>query len=89
MSTPGRLPWPEGSVLYEAAPPEAHVEATRQLQPLKARVPRGCLLRRVSLTLPVSTTSTCLPGCLAVCRSVCGLSMAAGHWLRQCSARCS
>ena len=41
-------------MLYEVAPPEAHVEATAQLQPLKARVPRGCLLRRVSLSLPVS-----------------------------------
>lgn len=46
---PFRLPWPEGTVMFLVAPPESHELAEAVLQAAQARVPRGCLLRRVNL----------------------------------------
>jgi hypothetical protein len=57
---PFRLPWPEGTVLFLVAPAEVHERAEALLEQQQkeggadaavARVPRGCLLRRVDLDL--------------------------------------
>lgn len=48
---PFRLPWPEGTVMFCVAPAEVHAAAEAALKPAGARVPRGCLLRRVSAEL--------------------------------------
>lgn len=45
---PFRLPWPSGTVIYMVAPGEVHERAEALLSGVSlARVPRGCLLRRV------------------------------------------
>lgn len=48
---PFRLPWPEGTVLFCVAPAAAHAAAESALKAAGARVPRGCLLRRVPAEL--------------------------------------
>ena len=48
-----RLPWPEGTVIYEAASKEAHLFAHGKLKAAGARVPRGSLLRRVTYEIKV------------------------------------
>ncbi|KAI7840719.1 hypothetical protein COHA_005535 [Chlorella ohadii] len=48
---PFRLPWPEGTVLFCVAPAAAHAAADAALKAAGARVPRGCLLRRVPAEL--------------------------------------
>eukprot|EP00887_Chlorella_sp_A99_P001824 scaffold19.g1824.t1 len=72
---PFRLPWPEGTVIYLAAPGEVHEVAERQLAaaaaaspgaPWLARVPRGCLLRRVA-------ADPSLPGALEAALEAAGL----------------
>ncbi len=50
-SRPFRLPWPPGTLLYVVAPPEVHELAEAVLSQAEARVPRGCLLRRVNADL--------------------------------------
>ena len=42
-----RLPWPEGTVLFDVAPADAHAVAAAALKAAGAHVPRACLLRRV------------------------------------------
>lgn len=44
---PHRLDWPKGTVLFCVAPTEAHKAAEAALQAAGAKVPGGCLLRRV------------------------------------------
>ena len=44
---PFRLPWPSGTVIYMVALGEVHERAEALLADVPARVPRGCLLRRV------------------------------------------
>jgi hypothetical protein len=51
---PFRLPWPEGTLLFIVAPPEVHELAEAVLGAAPggpARVPRGCLMRRVNADL--------------------------------------
>lgn len=48
---PFRLPWPEGTVIFCAAPAAAHAAAEAAFKAQGARVPRGCLLRRVPAEL--------------------------------------
>ena len=48
---PFRLPWPEGTVIYCVAPAAAHQQADAAFKAQQARVPRGCLLRRVPAEL--------------------------------------
>ena len=48
---PFRLPWPEGTLLFCVAPAAAHAAADAALKAAGARVPRGCLLRRVPAEL--------------------------------------
>lgn len=48
---PFRLPWPEGTVLFCVAPAAAHAAADAAFKAAGARVPRGCLLRRVPAEL--------------------------------------
>jgi len=48
-----RLLWPEGTVIFEVAASEAHMHAQKVLKVQQARVPRGCLLRRVPCNLQV------------------------------------
>lgn len=48
---PFRLPWPEGTVIFCAAPTAAHAAAEAAFKAQGARVPRGCLLRRVTAEL--------------------------------------
>ena len=48
---PFRLPWPEGTVIFCVASAEAHRIAEAALKEQQARVPRGCLLRRVPAEL--------------------------------------
>jgi hypothetical protein len=48
---PYRLPWPEGTVIYLVAPADVHRAADAAAKALGARVPRGCLLRRVPAEL--------------------------------------
>lgn len=50
-SRPFRLPWPEGTVLFCVAPAAAHAVADAAYKAAGARVPRGCLLRRVPAEL--------------------------------------
>ena len=42
-----RLPWPEGTVIFDVAPSDAHAVAAAALKAADAHVPRACLLRRV------------------------------------------
>ena len=42
-----RLPWPEGTVIFDVAPADAHAVAAAALKAADAHVPRACLLRRV------------------------------------------
>lgn len=42
-----RLLWPEGTIIYEIAPSEAHTVAYKALKEHKASVSRGSLFRRV------------------------------------------
>lgn len=42
-----RLPWPEGTVIFDVAPAETHAVAAAVLKAADAHVPRACLLRRV------------------------------------------
>ena len=42
-----RLPWPEGTVLFDVAPADAHAVAAGALKAAGAHVPRARLLRRV------------------------------------------
>ncbi|CAL5220268.1 g2249 [Coccomyxa viridis] len=44
---PHRLPWPEGTVIFDVAPADAHAVAAAALKAADAHVPRACLLRRV------------------------------------------
>ena len=48
-----RMPWPEGTVIFEVAAPEVHAAAKAKLDACKARVPRGSLLRRINADLQV------------------------------------
>ncbi|PSC76936.1 S-adenosyl-L-methionine-dependent methyltransferase [Micractinium conductrix] len=48
---PFRLPWPEGTVMFCVAPQAAHAAADAAFKAQGARVPRGCLLRRVPAEL--------------------------------------
>ncbi|PRW58609.1 S-adenosyl-L-methionine-dependent methyltransferases superfamily [Chlorella sorokiniana] len=48
---PFRLPWPEGTLLFCVAPTAAHAAADAAFKAAGARVPRGCLLRRVPAEL--------------------------------------
>lgn len=48
---PFRLPWPEGTVIFCCAPAAAHAAAEAAFKAQGARVPRGCLLRRVPVEL--------------------------------------
>ncbi|KAL4431269.1 hypothetical protein ABPG75_006525 [Micractinium tetrahymenae] len=48
---PFRLPWPEGTVIFCAAPAAAHAVAEAAFKAQGAHVPRGCLLRRVPAEL--------------------------------------
>lgn len=50
---PFRLSWPEGTVLFMVAPSETHELAEAVLKQAGAKVPRGCLLRRVNADLQV------------------------------------
>ena len=42
-----RLPWPEGTVIFDVAPADAHAVTASALKAAGAHVPRACLLRRV------------------------------------------
>lgn len=48
---PYRLPWPEGTLLFLVAPRDVHQRAAERIKASGARVPRGCLLRRVPADL--------------------------------------
>lgn len=55
-SRPFRLPWPAGTVIFLLAPSEVHAAAIAKLKQSPngvPRVPRGCLLQRVSIDLPI------------------------------------
>ena len=55
-----RLPWSPGTVIYLIAPAEGHERAEALLSShteMKARVPRGCLLRRVDCSITEETNS--------------------------------
>ncbi|KAG1665995.1 hypothetical protein FOA52_010093 [Chlamydomonas sp. UWO 241] len=48
---PFRLLWPQGTVIFLVAPSECHELAEAVLKQAGAKVPRGCLLRRVNTDL--------------------------------------
>ncbi len=54
---PFRLPWPSGTVVFLLAPADVHAAAAAVL-PARPPMPRGCLLRRVSVDIQV-----CWPIC--------------------------
>lgn len=54
---PFRLPWPSGTVVFLLAPADVHAAAAVAL-PARPPMPRGCLLRRVSVDIQV-----CCPIC--------------------------
>ncbi|KAI8469907.1 MAG: hypothetical protein J3K34DRAFT_385605 [Monoraphidium minutum] len=57
---PFRLPWPPGTLLFVAAPAEAHERAEALLAGAEGgppRVGRGCLLRRVDLNLDAAAVA--------------------------------